>query len=236
MTSSSSSSLARKQIAWEASPIGQDAQGAVGACATACLYVAHMFCALPRHIETPDPALLSNRLIAACMHWKTFTRRWQSIREALMNSLLLRMAIVGKDRCITPHAAHRARNTHLDVLQELIHPNFIDDDGRFAGEKFAQPACALFCDGTYTYMLCKRFQEQKGRIEYFLFDPHGLASVVKGFRTAEDCAAFLREHCDLHERTEKTWDWNWVLCTQLPPSLFRELEKAHAARSNKKQK
>ena len=223
-----------EKITWEASPIGQDAQGAVGACATACLYVAHMFCALPRHIETPDPALISNRLISACMHWKTFTREWQTIRGALMNSFFLRMAIVGKDRCITPHAAHVAKNTHLDVTKELLHPNFIDADGYFGDEKFAQPVCAMFCDGTFTYMVCKRFHEQKGHIEYFFFDPHGVTGIVKGFETAAECANFLHEHCDLHERTEKTWDWNWILCTQLTPSRYKELEKAHSTRSNKK--
>jgi len=208
----------------------------VGACTSVCTYVAHLLCAMPRHTETPDPAIISNRVISACMHWKIYIDEWQSIRTALKNNFFLRMAIVGRDRCITPHATHRARNTHLNVLDELQHPNFLDEEDCFQGEPFAQPVCALFCDGTYSYMVCKMFRERKGELEYFFFDPHGQTSLIKGFDSAEDCAKFLRKHCDLYGGTKKTWDWNWILCTRLPPSTYRELEKAHKDRSTSKRK
>lgn len=233
---SSSSTAMSTKMQWEARPVGQDAQGSVGACASVCVYVARLFCALPRHIETPDPALISNMVIAACMHWKNYVRiggesGWQSITSALKNNFVLRMAIVGNDRCLTPHTAHRAVNTHLDVLNELRRPNFLDADGKFRGEEFAQPVCALFCDGTYSYLVCKRFLKT-GRIEYLFFDPHGVSSLAKGFEDVDDCVEFLREHCDLHADTKKTWDWNWILCTLLPPSRYLELEKEHEKRKN----
>lgn len=247
-SSSSSANSELTKMQWEAHPIGQDAQGSVGACASACTYVARLLCALPRHVDTPDPALISNMVIAACMHWKTYVKPkneserkthaetegengWQSITTALKNNFVLRMAIVGNDRCLTPHAAHKATNTHLNVLDELRHPNFLDAEGKFQGEHFAQPVCALFCDGTYTYLVCKRFLKT-GRLEYLFFDPHGVSSLVKGFEDVEDCVEFLRDHCDLHSGTRKTWDWNWILCTLLPPSRYQELEKEHEKETN----
>lgn len=221
---SSLSALESDAESWEARPIGQDAQGAVGACSSVCVYVARLFCAYPRDIPTPDSALISNMVIAACMHWKNYTKVWQSLRTALKNNFFLRMAIVGRDRCHAPFSKRKAASTHLDVLDELRHPNFLESDGSFQGEEFRQPACAVVCDGTSTFLLCKRFLDGRG-FEYFFFDPHGVNSFVKGFETAEECAEFLRKACDLHSDSKKTWSWNWILCTKLPPSVYRELEE-----------
>jgi len=226
--------VARVRERWEAHPYGQDSQDAIGACATVCVFIAWMFCALPRHLKTPDPADMSNLVIAACRRWKLSSRQqdWQDITQALQNNFFLRMAIVGKDRLLRPDGP---RPKYFDIQTELERPVFLSVFGNYEEDTpitqfFHQPACAIICDGTYTYLLCKRFLESRGEgcLEYFFFDPHGDRSLVVGFETAADCTAFFKQHTQIGlEGSPKNVDWNWILCADLPPEVFEEKERNH---------
>ena len=208
---------------WEGKPLGQDSQDAHGACSTVCIFIARVLCALPRHVEVPDINIISNQVIIACMQWRNLIKKWSSIKSSICDNFLLGMAIVGEDAHL-----NNALGASFDVNDELARPSFLDGNGMFRGKKFNQPVCAMICDGTYTYLVCKRFLSNQG-LEYFFFDPHGNRSLIKGFESSSECAEFIGVNYNIHKDTELVVDWTWVLCTFLPPDTFSELEEAHKA-------